>query len=60
MDDLVRVAAQDEAPGIPEGTKDEFQLHVGEVLRLVDDDEVPRRLDEAKVFMAEEVDIVPP
>ena len=57
MHDLVGIATQQELPGLLQAGQDQGELHVGEVLHLVDHDEVVHRLRQRAPFMRHQVQV---
>ncbi len=59
MDDLVGVAAQQEAPRVAQGLEDQQQLDIGEVLHLVHHHEVVAGCDPRQPGVAQDVGVEP-
>jgi hypothetical protein len=59
VDDLVGVAAQQELARIAQGAQDEQELDIGQILDLVDDDEVIAWLDLLEPGMADQIGVEP-
>ncbi len=60
MDDLIRVAAEDELAGTAQRLDRQAELNSGQVLDLVDDQKIVRRTAPGVMVMAHEVEIVAP
>ena len=55
--DLVRIAAQQELPGLPEAGQHQGELHVGQVLHFVHHDKVVLRLCQRSPFIGHQIQI---